>query len=238
MIIMRKVSHLSLPKRPGVAHVGRAPSATVDAQALNARRLWVIDQLASLVRNGAIPKDDGWVMTVLNWFVVRGLFVVKKGNAKSTFLAVCYVALLPVKPLMGYRLVSGTSGTYTCLFRRAAKSLSRSTAFLSSRVDNPCDRGERRSFFVRSSESFVLFTLSPEDKPNKTPGVASDGIFWIVKTLHSITLLKETMHVRFVVEVDKVEKLVYEKAMETVEALTKVCFVTPFIMLYGRVRVV
>jgi hypothetical protein len=70
-----------------------------DAQALNARRFWVIDQLASLIRNGAIPKDDHWVMTVLDWFVVRGLFVVRSENAKSPFLAVCCVIPPPFQTL-------------------------------------------------------------------------------------------------------------------------------------------
>ncbi|KAI0086629.1 DNA polymerase phi-domain-containing protein [Irpex rosettiformis] len=59
---------------------------TSDVQALNARRAWIVDQLAALVRNGAIPKDDRWVQTILDWFVVHGLFSIKK-NDKSSSLA-------------------------------------------------------------------------------------------------------------------------------------------------------
>ncbi|EMD34453.1 hypothetical protein CERSUDRAFT_55542 [Gelatoporia subvermispora B] len=58
-----------------------------DIQAVNARRAWVVDQLAALVRNGAIPKDDAWVRAILDWFVVHGLFVVKKKAEKSPVAA-------------------------------------------------------------------------------------------------------------------------------------------------------
>lgn len=62
---------------------------STDIQALNARRGWIVDQLAALIRNGAIPKDDQWVQTVLDWFVVHGLFAIKKKSEKSSLLAVC-----------------------------------------------------------------------------------------------------------------------------------------------------
>ncbi|EIN07831.1 hypothetical protein PUNSTDRAFT_70289 [Punctularia strigosozonata HHB-11173 SS5] len=54
-----------------------------DFQALNGRRSWVIDQLAALIRNGAIPKTDSWVVRILNWLIVHGLFVLKKNSEKS-----------------------------------------------------------------------------------------------------------------------------------------------------------
>lgn len=55
---------------------------------INARRVWIVNQLAALLRNGAIPKDDIWVQTILDWFVVHGLFLVRKKSDKSEFLAV------------------------------------------------------------------------------------------------------------------------------------------------------
>lgn len=59
-----------------------------DVEALNARRAWIIEQLATLIRNGAIPKDDQWIKNILDWFIVHGLFVIKKRSEKSPFLAV------------------------------------------------------------------------------------------------------------------------------------------------------
>ena len=59
-----------------------------DVQALNARRAWIVDQLAALIRNGAIPKDDRWVQTILDWFAVHGLFAIRKKSEKARFSAV------------------------------------------------------------------------------------------------------------------------------------------------------
>ncbi len=59
---------------------------------INGRRVWIVDQLAALVRNGAIPKDDDWVQTILDWFTVHGLFVVRKKDDKSELLAVCFIS--------------------------------------------------------------------------------------------------------------------------------------------------
>ncbi|PPR04947.1 hypothetical protein CVT24_010405 [Panaeolus cyanescens] len=58
-----------------------------DATVTNTRRAWIIDQLSTLIRNSKIPKEDQWVETILNWFIVHGLFSVKKKNTKSPFAA-------------------------------------------------------------------------------------------------------------------------------------------------------
>jgi DNA polymerase phi len=57
-------------------------------QGASARRTWVIDQLASLVRNGAVPKGDAWITSVLDWLVVHGLFDIKKKSKDSPYQAV------------------------------------------------------------------------------------------------------------------------------------------------------
>lgn len=55
---------------------------------MNARRAWIIDQLVALVRNGAIPKSDDWVQSILDWLAVHGLFAVSKKSEKSLIAAV------------------------------------------------------------------------------------------------------------------------------------------------------
>ncbi|KAJ7632481.1 DNA polymerase phi-domain-containing protein [Roridomyces roridus] len=62
-------------------------SDDLDIQVTNSRRAWIIDQLWALIRNGAVPKEDDWIMTILDWLAVNGLFVVKKKSEKSPFLA-------------------------------------------------------------------------------------------------------------------------------------------------------
>lgn len=55
---------------------------------MNSRRAWIIDQLAALVRNGAIPKSDDWVQSILDWLAVHGLFAVTRKSEKSPIAAV------------------------------------------------------------------------------------------------------------------------------------------------------
>lgn len=59
-----------------------------DVQLINAHRSWIVDQFAALIRNGAIPKDDGWVQQILDWLTVHGIFVVKKKSPNSPICAV------------------------------------------------------------------------------------------------------------------------------------------------------
>ncbi|KAI0668533.1 DNA polymerase phi-domain-containing protein [Trametes maxima] len=61
-------------------------SETADIQALNTRRAWIIEQLAALIRNGAIPKSDAWIQTILDWLAVHGLFIVTKRSEKNAIL--------------------------------------------------------------------------------------------------------------------------------------------------------
>ncbi|KDQ06741.1 hypothetical protein BOTBODRAFT_121098 [Botryobasidium botryosum FD-172 SS1] len=57
----------------------------VDAQSVNAKRTWVVDQLSVLVRNGAITKADDWMHSVLELLVVHGYFSITKKSEKSPF---------------------------------------------------------------------------------------------------------------------------------------------------------
>lgn len=59
-----------------------------DISVINARRIWIVEQFAALLRNGAIPKNDTWVQRVIDWLIVHGLCRVRKKTEKSNFLAV------------------------------------------------------------------------------------------------------------------------------------------------------
>lgn len=59
-----------------------------ESQSDDAKRLWAVDQLTSLVRNGAIPREDKWILSVLEFFVIHGFFSVVKKNPKSSLQAV------------------------------------------------------------------------------------------------------------------------------------------------------
>ncbi|KAH9052566.1 DNA polymerase phi-domain-containing protein, partial [Lactarius vividus] len=74
---------------------GASSSAKFDAQLINAHRSWIVDQFAALIRNGAIPKDDGWVQQILDWLTVHGMFVIKKISPNSP---ICAVHKVPSPP--------------------------------------------------------------------------------------------------------------------------------------------
>ncbi|KAI0781313.1 DNA polymerase phi-domain-containing protein [Trametes elegans] len=77
-----------ISSRAPVASIADRPyPCRTDIQALNTRRAWVIDQLAALVRNGAIPKSDAWIQTIVDWLAVHGLFIVSKKSEKSAIRA-------------------------------------------------------------------------------------------------------------------------------------------------------
>ena len=65
---------------------------------INSQRAWVIDsQLGILIQNGSIPKEDAWVKTILDWLIIKGLFIVNKKSSKSSFPWVCFITLFSPK---------------------------------------------------------------------------------------------------------------------------------------------
>jgi len=63
---------------------------------INSQRAWVIDsQLGNLIQNGTIPKEDTWIKSILDWLVIKGLFMVNKKSSKSPLRWVCFTISLP-----------------------------------------------------------------------------------------------------------------------------------------------
>lgn len=82
---------------------------------MNTRRAWIIEQLAALVRNGAIPKSDAWIQTILDWLAVHGLFIVAKKAEKSAISAVSMAQCTPTP----HRPLRFLSSSFPCLPGRA-----------------------------------------------------------------------------------------------------------------------
>ena len=55
---------------------------------VHARRTWIIEQLAVLLRNNSIPQSDDWILTALNVMVTYAYFNVIKKSKKSVNNAV------------------------------------------------------------------------------------------------------------------------------------------------------
>ncbi|KAI0290438.1 hypothetical protein B0F90DRAFT_1812301 [Multifurca ochricompacta] len=73
-----------------------SPRTRHDIQVIDARRSWVIEQFAALFRNCAIPKNDEWMHLILDWFVIHGIFIVKKKFRRGSPAAAYGVPLPPL----------------------------------------------------------------------------------------------------------------------------------------------
>ncbi|WWD16543.1 hypothetical protein CI109_100970 [Kwoniella shandongensis] len=59
----------------------------LDSSRIDERRLWALDQIQALCRNGSVPKDDNWVSSVLDFLLVHGFFLIRKTDKKSAIAA-------------------------------------------------------------------------------------------------------------------------------------------------------
>ncbi|KAF9202864.1 DNA-directed DNA polymerase [Haplosporangium sp. Z 27] len=48
-------------------------------------RQWSVDQMFSLFRNPKVPREEGWIKSILEFYLVHGFFEIKKTDAKSKY---------------------------------------------------------------------------------------------------------------------------------------------------------
>lgn len=72
-------------------------SDSASPKKVDTQRQWAVDQMHALVRSARIPKEEVWLLAVLEFFLVHAFFEVKKVNRKSAFTEVCStpLSLLP-----------------------------------------------------------------------------------------------------------------------------------------------
>ncbi|KAH7910650.1 DNA polymerase phi-domain-containing protein [Hygrophoropsis aurantiaca] len=70
--------------------------AEQDDEAIKSRRIWIMEQFTALIRNGSIPKTDDWIQIVLDWYIVNGLFIVRKKSDKSPYLGLRSIRVPPL----------------------------------------------------------------------------------------------------------------------------------------------
>ncbi|WVW80105.1 hypothetical protein I302_102078 [Kwoniella bestiolae CBS 10118] len=59
----------------------------LDSARIDERRLWALDQLLALCRNGSVPKDDEWISSAIDFLLVHGFFLIRKADKKSPISA-------------------------------------------------------------------------------------------------------------------------------------------------------
>ncbi|KAG8686023.1 DNA-directed DNA polymerase, partial [Ceratobasidium sp. 395] len=72
----------------------RENDANVDPNEQDTKRRYVVEQLSALMRNGSIPKDDEWVASILEFFILHGMFIVTKKN-KTGALSILHHTIKP-----------------------------------------------------------------------------------------------------------------------------------------------
>ncbi|KAF9906499.1 DNA-directed DNA polymerase [Lobosporangium transversale] len=61
-------------------------------------RQWTIDQMFSLFRNPKVPREEGWIKSILEFYLVHAFFEIKKADSKNKYAE---AHRLPSPPLSG-----------------------------------------------------------------------------------------------------------------------------------------
>lgn len=79
-----------------------------------ARRNWIIEQLAILLRRGAVPKDEECTVTIIHWLTTHGFYTIKKKDTKSSNSAVSsrflFIGLLCLRAEAAHHSRAATCG--------------------------------------------------------------------------------------------------------------------------------
>ncbi|KAH7340489.1 DNA polymerase phi-domain-containing protein [Rhizoctonia solani] len=79
-----------------VSQLRENAASDADPGEQDSKRRYVFEQLAALMRNGSIPKDDEWVNSILGLFVLHGLFTVTKKNKNSGITSLHHITKPPL----------------------------------------------------------------------------------------------------------------------------------------------
>ncbi|KAG0071985.1 DNA-directed DNA polymerase [Linnemannia elongata] len=64
---------------------GSDPSNMERGKRIDISRQWTIDQMFSLFRNPKVPREEGWIKSILEFFLMHAFFDIKKVDAKSKY---------------------------------------------------------------------------------------------------------------------------------------------------------
>ncbi|KAF9174057.1 DNA-directed DNA polymerase [Mortierella sp. AD011] len=66
-------------------HDGPDSNNTERSKRIDVSRQWTVDQMFSLFRNPKVPREEGWIKSILEFYLVHGFFNIKKVDAKSKY---------------------------------------------------------------------------------------------------------------------------------------------------------
>ncbi|WVQ74513.1 hypothetical protein IAR50_004114 [Cryptococcus sp. DSM 104548] len=84
----------------------------LDSTRLDERRLWALEQIQALCRNGNVPKEDTWIAPLLDFLIVHGFFIIRNVNKKSPISA---VRIAPKPPLSEVTAAACRAKFFACI---------------------------------------------------------------------------------------------------------------------------
>ena len=176
-----------------------------DDQVIDTRRSWIIEQFASLIRKGTIPRGDEWVQVILEWFIVHWIFTIKKKSHKSSISAVCIPPPFPItvwSSQLGAQIHSVPSPPYSDHLRHQCR--------------------ERLLGCLADLTQLSIVTKTT-DKVQKITGITSDGELWLSRVVEIIRRLEQdSKHVALLSELNENDRGKLEHAHRTVAWLREV----------------
>ncbi|WWC87837.1 uncharacterized protein L201_002731 [Kwoniella dendrophila CBS 6074] len=166
-------------------------SDNLDNARIDERRLWALDQLLALFRNGSVPKDDEWISSVIDFLLVHGFFLIRKADKKSPITA---LQTIPKPALSESTAAACRSKLSSCLVEITTASVSQRVATEENKTNRQqgCDLSGR--LWVRRT----LDTLALLEKNNKHVEITTEADDEIValrkealETLQAIEKVKE-----------------------------------------------
>ncbi|KAG0052711.1 DNA-directed DNA polymerase [Gryganskiella cystojenkinii] len=67
-------------------HDGADSSSMERGKRIDIARQWTVDQMFSLFRNSKVPREEGWIKSILEFLLVNAFFNIKKVDAKSKYV--------------------------------------------------------------------------------------------------------------------------------------------------------
>ncbi|WWD05770.1 hypothetical protein V865_003853 [Kwoniella europaea PYCC6329] len=162
----------------------------LDSARIDERRLWALDQILALCRNGSVPKDDEWISSIIDFLLVHGFFLIRKADKKSQITA---IHTTPKPALSESTAAACRSRLSSCLVELTTASVSQRGSEETKTVrQQGCDTSGK--LWLRRA----LDTLALLEKDNKHVEITTEADEEIVslrkealKTLSSLEKVKE-----------------------------------------------
>ncbi|KAK6907306.1 hypothetical protein I203_101296 [Kwoniella mangroviensis CBS 8507] len=162
----------------------------LDSARIDERRLWALDQILALCRNGSVPKDDEWISSIIDFLLVHGFFLIRKADKKSQITA---IHTTPKPALSESTAAACRSRLSSCLVELTTASVSQRGSEETKTVrQQGCDPSGK--LWLRRA----LDTLALLEKDNKHVDITTEADEEIIslrkealKTLSSLEKVKE-----------------------------------------------